>query len=714
MSLHSWLHSFRSALAPLLGQRQQRRRGSPRAPTHRPNLEVLEDRCVPAFLAAGDYAAGASPRAVVTADFNGDGHLDLATANHDSNDVSVLLGNGDGTFQSARNYATGGAPVRIEAGDFNGDGKLDLVTVDVNSSQVGEIRMLRGNGDGSFQWIASSPTLQSGSVWDTTVGDFNADGKLDVAVLTQELWAVGLVMLVADENGSFAYYTGFGDSDTLTSSSHMVAADFNRDGYTDLAWTATDGPAVEVALSFSGGIFLVQSIDVNRFASPLAVADPNGDGNPDLITYPGVLQNNGDGTFQVTHSYDGNYMVGDFNGDGSLDRAVGNNLLPGTGNDAGTFPAASGTWTLGDFNGDARWDVVSANYSANSVSVGLNDGIWDGPPTPWVLISDSYGTEGNTGTRVAGFIVNLSFASAEPVTVAYATADGSATDGSDYQASSGTLTFAPGETIKAITVLVNGDRLGEPTETFFVNLSSPTNASIARGQGTGTIVDDEPRISINDTVVTEGNTGTRPITFTVSLSAAYDVPVTISYATANVTATAGSDYQAASGTLTIPTGQTSGTITVLVNGDRLGESDETFLVNLSNPNYDLISDAQGVGTIFNDEPRVSISDVSKKEGNGKKTTLFVFTVTLSAAYDQPVTMSYQTANGTATTSDNDYVAKTGTLTFAPGETTKTITIEVKCDNKKEANETFYLDLFDNSGNALITKSRGTGTILNDD
>ena len=97
-----------------------------------------------------------------------------------------------------------------------------------------------------------------------------------------------------------------------------------------------------------------------------------------------------------------------------------------------------------------------------------------------------------------------------------------------------------------------------------------------------------------------------------------------------------------------------------------------------------------------------------------KTPLFTFTVTLSAAYDQAVTMSFATANGTATTSDGDYTAKSGTLTFAPGETTRTITIEVKGDNKNESNEYFYLDLFGNSGNALFTKNRGIGTILNDD
>jgi chitinase len=190
-------------------------------------------------------------------------------------------------------------------------------------------------------------------------------------------------------------------------------------------------------------------------------------------------------------------------------------------------------------------------------------------------------------------------------------------------------------------------------------------------------------------------------------------PVTVAYATGNGTATAGSDYQAASGTLTFAPGETTKTITVLVYGDRLGEPNETFVVNLSGPTNATIADGQGVGTILDDEPRVSIGDVTKAEGRKNQTTLFTFTVTLSAAYDQPVTMSFRTANGTAKAGE-DYVARTGTITFAPGETTKTITIEVKGDNKREADEYFYLDLFGLSGNALFTKSRGTGTILNDD
>jgi hypothetical protein len=370
---------------------------------------------------------------------------------------------------------------------------------------------------------------------------------------------------------------------------------------------------------------------------------------------------------------------------------VGNDYLYG-----GTFVAVGGYLLDGNyvfvaaFN-DSNWPTLSRSLRIGDVSV----------------------AEGNSGAVAATFTVTLSPASTEPVTVDYATADGTAT-GSDYQAASGTLTFAPGETTKTIIVLVNGDRVPEQNETFVVNLSSPTNASIADGQAVSTILDDEPRISITPASRSEGNTGHTPLTFTVTLSSPCDAPVTVDWTTADGTATASTDYQAASGTLIIPAGQTTGTITVPISGDRLAEPNETFLVNLTGATNATISDGQSVGTIVDDEPRISISDVTKAEGRKGKTTLFTFTVYLSTAYDEPVTMSFRTANGTAKTSNNDYVAKSGTITFAPGETTKTVTITIKGDNKREANETFYLDLFGISGNALFTKNRGTGTILNDD
>ena len=168
------------------------------------------------------------------------------------------------------------------------------------------------------------------------------------------------------------------------------------------------------------------------------------------------------------------------------------------------------------------------------------------------------------------------------------------------------------------------------------------------------------------------------------------------------------------GTLTIPAGQTTGTITVLVSGDRIGEPNETLFANLSSPTDATIADGQGVGTITDDEPRISIGDVAKKEGRRNRTTLFTFTVTLSAADDEPVTVSFRTADGTATTADGDYVARAGTLTFAPGETTQTITITVKGDGKWETNETFTVELSGVGGNEVLLDATGIGTILNDD
>lgn len=353
--------------------------------------------------------------------------------------------------------------------------------------------------------------------------------------------------------------------------------------------------------------------------------------------------------------------------------------------------------------------------------------IIDNDTPPSISIYNDYVSvvEGHSGVTPAVFNVSLSRPAQSPVTVHYATADGaiayvgSAKAGSDYQAQSGVLTFAPGETTKTITILVKGDREAEfayssQVESFSVNLSNASGAVISYAQTIGWIVDDDPTIAVIGTSVVEGNTGSTQLDFSVVLSLAYDVPVTVHYATADGTAKAGSDYQASSGSLTFAPGQTSKTLSVSVNGDRLAEPNETFFVNLSNPNNAAITNGQGIGNIVDDEPRISISDVNKAEGKKGSTTLFTFTVSLAAAYDQAVTMSFRTVNGTAKTSNKDYVARTGTITFAPGETTKTITIQVIGDSKRESNETFYLDLFGNSGNSLFKKSRGIGTILNDD
>lgn len=340
------------------------------------------------------------------------------------------------------------------------------------------------------------------------------------------------------------------------------------------------------------------------------------------------------------------------------------------------------------------------------------------PTTPTLSINDVTVTEGNSGTTNATFTVTLSAANTSAVTVKYDTANGTATAGSDYQSASGTLTFAPGDTSKTITVAVNGDTVAEPDETFAVNLSNPTNATIADGQGIGTIKNDDlaaspPGISINDVAVTEGNSGTTDAIFTVSLSAVSSSTVTVNFATADGTATAGSDYQSRTGTLSFAPGETSKTITVAVNGDTTFESNETFFVNLSSAANASITDNQGVGTINNDDspPTLSINDVAVTEGNSG-TTSATFTATLSAPSALAVTVKYDTADGTAT-AGSDYQSSTGTLTFAPGETSKTVSVTVNGDTAFEPDETFFVNL-SNPTNATIADGQGIGTIKNDD
>jgi probable HAF family extracellular repeat protein len=228
------------------------------------------------------------------------------------------------------------------------------------------------------------------------------------------------------------------------------------------------------------------------------------------------------------------------------------------------------------------------------------------PGASVVNIGDASVTEGHTGTRSADLTVTLSPASSQPVTVSYSTANGSAGDG-DYQPASGTVTFAAGETARTVSVLVNGDRAGELDESFMVNVGlAAGSAVIADSQGVGTIVDDEPRVSINSVTKNEGHSATTPFVFTVSLSPAPSAAVSLNFATANGSAKSTEDYTAASGTLSFAAGQTSRTITVAVKGDRTSEYQEVFYVNLSGASGVLIPQSwgvniQGTGVIRNDD-----------------------------------------------------------------------------------------------------------------
>jgi probable HAF family extracellular repeat protein len=221
-----------------------------------------------------------------------------------------------------------------------------------------------------------------------------------------------------------------------------------------------------------------------------------------------------------------------------------------------------------------------------------------------------------------------------------------------------------------------------------------------------------PVVNIQDATVQEGHAGTRTANFTVTLSPASTQPVTVTYGTANGTAAAGSDYQTASGAVTFASGQTTQTVSVLVNGDRAGEANETFVVNLTGAQgAALIGDRLAIGTIVDDEPRVSIDSVTRREGNSG-TTSFVFTVSLSPAPGAAVSVQYATANGSAKAGE-DYEPRSGTLAWAAGQTSRTITVPVTGDRKRESQEVFYVNLSGAAG-VVVTTSQGTGVIQNDD
>ena len=281
---------------------------------------------------------------------------------------------------------------------------------------------------------------------------------------------------------------------------------------------------------------------------------------------------------------------------------------------------------------------LSESVNATIIAGGSATGtIINDDSIPAVTIADYSAAEGNAGTTPFNFNVTLSNPSQAGVTITYTTAPGTATAGTDFTPTSGSVTITAPATTGTITVNVIGDTLFEPSETFTVNLTGATNGTIAEGVGVGTIVDDEaqPVITINDVSLNEGNAGTTPFTFTVTLSGQSATPVSITWATAPGTATSGTDFTPASGTLEIPAGSLTGNITVNVTGDTAFEANETFFVNLTGATGGTIADNQGQGTILNDDGPVADVAVTKTGPTAARpNTPIVYTITVSNAGPQ--------------------------------------------------------------------------------
>ena len=389
------------------------------------------------------------------------------------------------------------------------------------------------------------------------------------------------------------------------------------------------------------------------------------------------------------------------------------------------------TITANDNDDDeADKQVIVSGAAANALGVSdpsdmmltITDDDMSGGSSDMLISISSHGvTEGDLGTVDLAYTVRLRPASMVATSIDYADAgSGTATPGVDYvPLSPGMLVFAPGDTVKTVTVQVRGDELVELDETVLVALSNPVGASISVGTATGTIVnDDAPELWLEPDAVIEGDHGSQYLIYTAKLHPVSPHSVTVSYSDAGTgTATPGIDYDLLEpGTLVFSPGEREKSFSIIVHGDTAPEDDETVVAVLSHPaNADIVPGRDAAtGTIVDDDlPLLVIGSPTVEEGDGEPTAL-VFPVTLSVASGRQVKAKYADGGGGTATSGTDYEpVESGELVFAPGETAKTVSVAVLGDELDEPDETVELALSE-PRNAELATAAGLGTIVDDD
>jgi Domain of unknown function (DUF4347)/RTX calcium-binding nonapeptide repeat (4 copies)/FG-GAP-like repeat/Calx-beta domain len=613
------------------------------------NISILLGNATGGFGTATNFAVGFNPNFVTSGLFNNDNFPDLAVAN--SSNISILLGNGTGGFGAATNFSVGNTPISIGVGKFNADNFLDLAVVNANPQGAsGSVSILLGTGTGSF---SNATNFNVGSIpAAVVVGNFNADSFPDLAVANS--LSNNVSILLGNGTGGFSAATNFSAG---VSPNSIAAGDFNGDTYLDLATVNANSVSILLG-NGTGGFGAATNVSAGTGLSGIVAKDLNGDGKLDLA---------------VTATNGAVILVG--NGTGGFSAPI--NFA------AGTSPTSI---ISGNFNADNLPDLAIANNGSANVSILLNT-------SNTVNFGEATysGTEGTTDT-----VVNI------PVTISGGIPLGdvvvpiaidpssTATQNSDYTIAPTSITFPAGATGAALTkniaVTIKPDNIAENAETAILNFGTIT------GGVAGTTKQTTLTIAANGTVsyavaagiasIPEGDSGTKPLTFTVTRSGSTGGASSVNYAIGG-TATNVSDYNniggtsgatGIAGTINFTAGETSKTITLNVLGDTIVEPDETIIVTLSSPAGQgltpTITTATATTTITNDD-KVGvtvnpITGLTTTEVGGKAT----FTVKLNSQPSANVTFGLSSSNvAEGTVSPNS-------LTFTPADYSQPKTVTV--------------------------------------
>jgi Calx-beta domain/FG-GAP-like repeat/Carboxypeptidase regulatory-like domain/Domain of unknown function (DUF4214) len=458
------------------------------------------------------FPAGPTPSGIAHGDLNGDGKPDLVVSDSTGVNIQVLIGNGDGTFKTPVAYAAAGNPFDVVVADLDRDGKLDVAVADGGSA----VSVLLGNGDGTLKTAVNYAV--PGQATTLCVSDLNGDSKPDLAVLTSGPSGANLHLLMGNGDGTFAAEI----SKSVSAGASILAGDFNSDNKPDLVMLGSVGSqpsGVLILLGQGDGTFA----DATTFAAgsevrKLTVADLNVDGKLDVAVSNNrgfnILLGNGNGTFQapIANSLTvdtSDIAAADFDGDGKSDLAIagasgGLFFVPGNGN--GTFNGATvyqtGSNNTGlvarDLNGDGKLDLAVSSLS-DSVAILLNASLTRLPSIQFgaanLSVNENAGSALVTVTRTTGMssaskvdYLTSDSAGTQPCTSINHTASSRC----DYTPAIGTLEFAPGETAKTISIPLVDDAYAEGSESFFLNLTNVSGASIGSpSQLTINIADDD-------------------------------------------------------------------------------------------------------------------------------------------------------------------------------------------------------------------------------